>query len=317
MDKLKLIIDTDIGDDIDDLQALTLALLSPEVELLAVTTVCGDTARRARLVGLLLEAVDRPEVPVAWGAGCPLLHPGRAAQFDGHNLDLSRVEHRPVDTPAALLLTQLINEHQGQVCLLTLGALTNVALALNLDPRLPGKVRQSYLMGGCFDARPEMHHRVEYNIRCDPEAASVVLAAGFNLIVGLDVTTQVELPGDHLDPLRDCSHPLAQLYVAAVEDYLSIHRRNRNVPHDALTLASLLKPDIITTESVEVGVELRGEFTRGVTVAAGRSSAEGSGLAPARVAVAVDAPAFREFYLERLYGLCSRSDDPGRLPEGG
>ena len=307
MDRLKLIIDTDIGDDIDDLQALTLALLSPEVDLLAVTTVCGDTARRAKLVGLLLEATGRTEVPVASGAGSPLLHPGRATQFDGHNLDLSGVQLEPVETPAALLLTQLIQTHQGRVSLLTLGALTNVALALSLDPRLPGKVHQYHLMGGCFTARPELHHRVEYNIRCDPEAASVVFAAGFNLtIVGLDITTQVELSRDHLDPLRGSSHPLAKLYVAAVEDYLSIHRRNHNVPHDAVTLATLLSPDIITTESLDVAVELRGEYTRGVTVDAHHSPVEGLQLTPARVAVAVDGGAFRKFYLDRLYTLCER-----------
>lgn len=305
MGTVKLIIDTDIGDDIDDLQALTLALLSPEVELLAVTTVCGDTDRRARLVQLLLEAAGRSGVPVARGAGSPLLSPGRATKFDGHNLDLSGVRQESVETPAAVLLTQLVRQHQGQVALLTLGALTNVALALGLDPRLPGKVSRYSLMGGCFGARTELRHRVEYNISCDPEAAAAVFGAGFDLtIVGLDVTTQVELSKDHLDPLRGSSHPLAKLYVAAVEDYVSLHNRKRNVPHDALTLAAMLQPELIRTESLEVGVELQGRYTRGVTVGARGTSAQAPGLATAQVAVAVDVPAFREFYLERLYSLC-------------
>ena len=305
METVKLIIDTDVGDDIDDLQALTLALVSPEVELLAVTTVCGDTGRRARLARLLLEAGDRPGVPVAPGAGSPLLSPGRGAKFDGHNLDLSGVRQEPLDTPAAVFLTQLIHQHQGDVALVTLGALTNVALALGLDPRLPGKVSRYSLMGGCFCARPQVGHRVEYNVGCDPEAAAVVCAAGFDLtIVGLDITTQVELPKDHLDPLRTSSHPLAKLYVAAVEDYLSLRDRNRNVPHDALTLAAMLRPGLIDTELLEVRVELRGRYTRGVTISGRRIADEGVGLVPARVAVAVDGPAFREFYLERLYTLC-------------
>ena len=305
MEKVKLVIDTDIGDDVDDLQALTLALVSPEVELLGVTTVWGDTARRAKLARLLLEAGGQPEVPVARGAGSPLLHPGRAAQFDGHNLNLSAVAEERVDTPAALFLVQLIQAHQGEVALLSLGALTNLALALALDPRLPGKVRQYYLMGGSFGLRPELPHQVEYNIGCDPEAGAVVFAAGFELtIVGLDVTTQVELSRDHLEPLRASSHPLAKLYVAAVEDYLAVHRRNHNVPHDALTLAALLRPELIRTESAEVGVELRGEHTRGWTLRAERST--GEPLRPARLAFAVDGPAFRQFYLERLYSLCSR-----------
>jgi len=92
MDRVKLFIDTDIGDDIDDLQALTLALVSPEVDLVGVTTVWGNTLRRAKLVRKLLEAAGRKDVPVAPGAGSPLLRPGRATAFDGHNLDLGVLE---------------------------------------------------------------------------------------------------------------------------------------------------------------------------------------------------------------------------------
>jgi len=305
METFKLIIDTDIGDDIDDLQALTLALVSPEVELLAVTTVCGDTHRRARLARLLLEAGERSEVPVAPGAGSPLLSPGRGSKFDGHNLDLNGVRREPVDTPAAVLLSQLIHQHQGDVALVTLGALTNVALALGLDPRLPGKVSRYSLMGGCFCSQPQLHLHVEYNVGCDPEAAAVVCGAGFDLtIVGLDITTQVELTRDHLDPLRTSSHPLAKIYVDAVEDYLSVRGRACNVPHDALTLAAMLRPELIDTEPLEVRVELQGRYTRGVTISGRRIADEGVGLVPARVVVAVDGPGFREFYLERLYTLC-------------
>ena len=306
MDRLKLLIDTDIGDDIDDLQALTLALVSPEVELVGVSTVCGDTARRARMVRLLLEAAGREEVAVAAGAGSPLLRPGRATQFGGHNLDLAAVEREPEAVPAAVMLTRTFQEDQGNVSLLTLGALTNVALALHLDPRLPGKVHRYYLMGGEFGAGPEgrRHLQAEYNIGCDPEAAAVAFAAGFNLtVVGLDVTTQVKLSADHLDPLRTSSHPLARLYVAAVEDSLTLQNRNWNVPHDALTLAAMLRPELIRTEPLTVGVELRGRHTRGVTLAVEGTSGEESALTPAQVAVGVDVPAFREFYLERLYTL--------------
>lgn len=306
MDRLKLFIDTDIGDDIDDLQALTLALVSPEVELVGVTTVWGDTQRRARLVRLLLEAAGRDEVPVAAGAGSPLLRPGRATKFGGHNLDLGEVKREPETEPAPVLLTRIFQQDQGSVSLLTLGALTNVALALHLDHRLPGKVQRCYLMGGDFGAAPERrrHLQSEYNIRCDPEAAAVVFAAGFDLtVVGVDITTQVKLPADHLDPLRTSSHPLARLYVAAVEDFLTLYGRDWNIPHDAITLAAMLRPDLIRTEPLAVGVELCGNYARGVTLGV-REGGETAALGPARVAVEVDGEAFREFYLDRLYTLC-------------
>jgi len=305
MDRIKLFIDTDIGDDIDDLQALTLALVSPEVELVGVTTVWGNTLRRAKLVRKLLEAAGRGDVPVAAGTGAPLLHPGRATTFDGHNLDLGSLEKEPLETPGPLMLAEAFQEDQGTTVLLTLGALTNVALALHLDSRLPGKIRRYFMMGGCFGARAELRNRLEYNIRCDPEAAAVVFSTGFDLtIVGLDVTTQVELPRAHLDPLRTSNHPLARLYVSAVEDYLSLHSTNRNIPHDALTLAALLRPELLATEELQVGVELCGDYTRGTTLGAQPPSCDVSGFGPAKVAVRVDAPAFREFYLERLYRLC-------------
>jgi len=287
MDRIKLFIDTDIGDDIDDLQALTLALVSPEVELVGVTTVWGNTLRRAKLVRKLLEAAGRGDVPVAAGTGAPLLHPGRATTFDGHNLDLGSLEKEPLETPGPLMLAEAFQEDQGTTVLLTLGALTNVALALHLDSRLPGKTRRYFMMGGCFGARAELRNRLEYNIRCDPEAAAVVFSTGFDLtIVGLDVTTQVELPRAHLDPLRTSNHPLARLYVSAVED------------------SALLRPELLATEELQVGVELCGDYTRGTTLGAQPPSCDVSGFGPAKVAVRVDAPAFREFYLERLYRLC-------------
>jgi purine nucleosidase len=311
VDRIPLIIDTDIGDDIDDLQALALALASPEVDLLAVTTVFGDTGRRASLARLLLEAAGRPEVPVARGATSPLLAPGRESRFGGHGLDLADVRQGPVETPAPVLLAQLIRQHEGEVELLTIGALTNIALALALEPELPKQVRRYHLMGGCFGARPQLHATVEYNIRCDPEAAAAVFAAGFNLtVVGLDVTTQVELSGEHLEPLRRSVHPLAKLYVAAVGHFLSQRghagqqARQSNIPHDVLTLAALLRPELIKTEPMPVAVELRGEHTRGLTVTARRPPQGQPAPATAQVAVAVDAPAFRDFYLERLYRLC-------------
>jgi len=305
MPRIPLIMDTDIGDDIDDLQALVLALASPEVDLLAVTTVFGDTERRASLARLLLEAAGRPEVPVARGATSPLLAPGRESRFGGHGVDLNGVRQGPVETPAPLLLTQLIRQQQGEVELLTIGALTNIALALALRPELPKEVRRYHLMGGCFGARPQLHSTAEYNIRCDPEAAAAVFAAGFNLtVVGLDVTTQVELSADHLEPLQRSAHPLARLYVAAVGHFLAQGSRRSNIPHDVLTLAALLRPELIQTEPMPVAVELRGEYTRGLTVTPHRAAQERPPAATARVAVAVDARAFRDFYLDRLYRLC-------------
>ena len=183
-----VIIDTDIGDDIDDALALAMALRSPEVELLAVTTVFQRAELRARLALLLLEAYGRPEIPVHVGADRPLLGSVRP---DWAPNQAGALEGGPVGSPAAGHAAEILvreGMRRDDLVLVAVGAMTNVALAFALEPRLAERVRVVAMAGAWDRGGPE------WNVQCDPEAVAAVLAAGARVdFVGLDVTTKVVL----------------------------------------------------------------------------------------------------------------------------
>lgn len=285
---VKLIIDTDVGDDIDDAFALALAAKSPEVELLAVTTVYGRVDLRAKLASMVLAAHGRPDVAVAMGARRPLVSGGppgapcqaaAAESWEGRNI----VKRHAVD----LLLDVLRSE--GDATVVTLGPLTNVALALLKDKEAFGRARL-VVMGGCL-SKPV----AEYNIKCDPEAAAVVLSSGVPVtLVGLDVTMRCTMTDEMLKLLatRDSEgvRALRRLY-----ELWRQRCRRRPILHDPLAVAVSFMPRLVRAEPMRVAVELRGEYTRGLTVRV-------SGEPNASVCVDVDSEAFLALFRERVLG---------------
>lgn len=190
---LPLILDTDIGSDIDDALALAFLLNEPKCELLGVTTVTGNTAERAALAEWICREAGRSEIPVFHGLEGPLLHgPGQpktpqvAALPEGFE---SRAQ------PEAIrFLRQTIRERPGEVTLLAIGPLTNVATLFLVAPEIPSLLKELVLMGGSFDlTEPGRRYRSEWNCRCDPMAAAVVFARSALRTAGLDVTLQVQI----------------------------------------------------------------------------------------------------------------------------
>src|SRR5829696_8984135 len=164
-----VILDTDIGTDVDDILALVVLARAVELELIGVTTVYGDSSLRARMTRLVLDQMNRPHIPIGVGARETLI--GRPVWWAGHEgqgiLGLDRVQ---IDegTTAADLLHQAATEHRRRLELFAIGPLTNVAEAISADESFATSLRHLYIMGGAF-----WMEQAEHNIKSDPEAAEI------------------------------------------------------------------------------------------------------------------------------------------------
>ena len=296
---MKLVIDCDPGH--DDAIALLLALASPEVELLGVTTVHGNQTLDKTTDNALrvLELVGRGDVPVAAGADRPLArdlhvaaHVHGESGLDGPELPAATAT--PVERPA---VDFLLEHATAGVTLVPLGPLTNVALALDRGLR-PERI---VLMGGAI-AEGNMTPAAEFNIWADPEAAQRVFHAGVPVtMIGLDVTHRALLTPAWGERFRGAGR-VGTFVAELVEFFKRYHARtygwNGAPIHDALALAHAFRPELVRTEHVNVEVELESELCRGRTVVDRWHRTEREPNAD--VGVEVDGDAFLELLLERI-----------------
>ncbi len=308
----RIIFDTDMGTDVDDCLALALILSSPEVSLEGVTCVYGDVDLRARMVLKLLQLHGHPPVPVTVGAREPML--GRRPVFwPGHEgvglLEPGDEELVPDAEHAADFIVRMVSENPGQIHLVAVGPLTNVALAFLKEPRLPQQLAHLTIMAGAIrgDSGFDLPY-VEHNVACDPEAAHVVLSAGApTTLVPLDVTTKVEITRDGVDRVRAGGTAFHEAVARQVELYPRFAEEGRTFLHDPLAVGALLAPETLSTRSLHVDVELEGRYAAGATLVRIPDEDERSGT---QVALGVEAEAFEEFFLKRLEGA------PASAPHG-
>jgi inosine-uridine nucleoside N-ribohydrolase len=289
---MPILIDTDIGDDIDDALALAFALNSPEVDLRAVTTVFGAVDVRTRLALKLLATWGRGDIPVGTGRAAPLL--GSAPEhMPNQAVVLDEGERLPGASPLAAdeLILQTAAEAGGQLTLLTIGAMTNAAVALLRDPSLARRARL-VVMGGHVGRQ-----QAEWNIRCDPEAARVCLESGIPLtLVGLDVTMQCRMRREDVDAVAARGTAATTLLSRLIDAWAGTgdgQGKRTPILHDPLAVAVAFRPELVTLERRRMAVETRGEFTRAFTVPV-------PGEANADVCVGVDAAGFVRLFQERL-----------------
>jgi inosine-uridine nucleoside N-ribohydrolase len=282
--KMPIILDTDIGTDIDDAFALALIINSTELELLGVTTVAGDTQARARLAAKMLwEAGGRwRDVPIYAGP------PGKPQPIDQTRWANGFSSPALHMSGAVDFMRTEINRRPGRVTLIAIGELTNVAALLKSDPSMAKKIKLIAMMGGSIargygpDSKPE----AEWNIKSNPEAARTVFSSGVPLLMApLDVTAMLQLDAagrrrvfTHLTPLTNA---LTILY----------HLWGNETPtlFDPMAVAMLLDPKICETRQLAIEVDGQG-FTR---VAKGKP-------ANARVGMQTDPKKFFDFYLSRV-----------------
>lgn len=273
---MKVVIDTDPG--VDDALAILLAAASPELELLGLTTVFGncpvDVATRNAL--MLLDVVGRPDVPVARGAAAPIASPYLGPVPQVHGVDgmgdggpLPPPTGVPVAESAAEFLCRTAARHPGEVTILAVGPLTNLALALRLRPDLDTLVERVVVMGGNALVPGNATPAAEANMRNDPEAADLVLGARWPVtMVGLDVTHRVNLRGADIDRLTATPSPAGRHLARALPLYRSFFERTNGLDgiyvHDPTAVACLLDPAAFAVSRWPVRVETQG-ISRGKT----------------------------------------------------
>ena len=277
----KIIIDTDPG--IDDAMAIFYALSSPKLDVLALTTIFGNTHTTTSTINALrlLDIAGRSEIPVAQGAADNLTGTYRGpADFvhgeDGQgNTHLPESERTAIAASAAELIVELVNAQPGEITLVPLGPLTNIALAIQLDPQLPAKLDQIVLMGGNAFCAGNATAGAEANIYNDPEAADVVLGAACRLVmVGLDVTHKVVMYPHHLRQISEIETPTAQ-HLAKIIPFYSVFQTmvsgvEELVIHDSTTITYLLSPQLFTWVELPVRVDCGQSVCRGNTLISDR-----------------------------------------------
>jgi len=313
----KVILDVDTG--VDDAVAVILALRSPELEVLGITTVAGnvDVCSATRNTLHVLELLGRTDVPVCPGAGGPIT-PGSwsvGEMFHGAGglggVRVPEPSARPRGEHAVDFIRRAVREEApGELTLITTAPMTNVALSLLIEPDLAERLAAIVSMGGAFGTTREgagnSSPRAEFNVWFDPVAAKVVYGSGARVYaVGLDVTTRRDASisretydrlAESPDPVGRFVHSILGAYVEAV-GYAPMH--------DPMAVASVIEPDLLTFELLPVDVEVCGELTRGETVADFREfDAEVPRRRPnVHVAVDVDGPGFLRLLLGRVASL--------------
>lgn len=270
MTKKKIIIDTDPG--VDDAMAILFALRCPELDLLGLTTVCGnvdvDLGTRNALILREFEGIKPRQLPIARGADKPLEVPYRGAADFVHGEDgLGNLDHadpisEPIGQTAAEFLAETVMANPGEITLVPIGPLTNLALALELEPRFVENVAEIVLMGGAARAPGNVSPVAEANIHWDPHAAQKVFSAGWPItMVGLDVTTKVVTDQAYLESLR--ASRAGDFVFRISRFYQKFHEKRHGLAglhtHDPSAIAFLIQPELFEAEPGEIRVELEGE----------------------------------------------------------
>ena len=282
----KIIFDTDPG--VDDAMALLLALSSPEIDVVGVTTVFGNSNVESTTVNALnlLHLADRMDIPVAKGAGQPMVLPlGLTGEFVHGDDGMGSInwwqpnhpEHKPVDKHAAQLIVDMIMSNPGEITLVPVGPLTNIGLALQLEPRIAQNVRNVVIMGGSVAAGGNVSPVAEANIHNDPHAASLVFSAPWDVtMAGMDVTTAVKMNDDLFAALGQSQNKFGQFIARVIPFYQKFHREHYGYTHgatdthDPSAIAYLIDPTLFKGERWSIKVPLDG-------LAAGMTMADRSG----------------------------------------
>ena len=302
----KIIIDNDPGH--DDAINLLLALASDELEILGITCVHGNVGLDRTTVNALkmLELAGKT-VPVYAGADRPLLRdPIHAESVHGK----SGLEGPVLPDPtlaleterAAEFIVRSVLEHPGEVTLVPTGPLTNIALALRLEPKIAALIPHIVLMGGSTDFG-NFTPAAEFNILADPHAASIVFSSGVPITMfGLNVTHQVLATPERVEKFRRLESPVGDVVVSLLEFFKLSYERRYDFAgpalHDPCTVAYLLRPELFTLREMNVEIELGAGPSYGRTVC-DVWNVTGK-VKNARVALSADADGFFELLLERV-----------------
>ncbi|MGB6191738.1 MAG: nucleoside hydrolase [Terracidiphilus sp.] len=259
-----VILDTDIGDDIDDAFALALALRSPELKILGITTAFGDTELRARLVDRYLAAVGRTDIPVAAGVSTPASNVFTQAAYARREPD-----HQHPD--AVEFLLGQIRSHPGEITLIGIGPLTNVEAAIKRDPETFRKLRRVVIMGGSvhrgYDTKDGVSDKpdAEWNVKCDPAGAKALLASGVPVFMMPLDSTQVHLEQTEREAIFAHGSPVTDQVTLLYHQWMAGSEGHWATPtlFDPVAVTYTFRPDLCPATPMRIEVDGEG-FTRPV-----------------------------------------------------
>ena len=283
----RIILDTDIGDDIDDAYCLSLILSSPELALEGVITVYGPVDRRAQIARKLLRLAGRDEITVM-----PGLCSGGDHQVVPNQHPWAADEEAPGGDGVAFALQKIL-ENPGEISLLCIGALSNAAALLDADPGVAGALKRVVVMGGSVyrGYGAGQGPVAEYNIRCDAAAARTVFQKARNLQVGpLDITASAVLRPEHLEAIAASPRPLARAMAELLPYWQEGDPQRRPCLHDPLVAALMIRPSFARGRPLRIEVS-----DDGMTVPA-------QGDPNAFVYLDPDLEPFFRFFVSRLAG---------------
>ena len=309
----RVIIDTDPG--IDDTAAILMALASSELDVVALTTTFGNASVETCTANALriLEAAGRSDIPVFMGAGKPLLRAANAGWAshihggDGLGEIIGSQEQGPKtevqDKHAVPAIIDAVMGSPGEITVLALGRMTNVALAISLEPRMAGAVQEIVVMGGAVTVPGNVSGVATANLHEDPESASIVYRSGASIVqVGLDVCNRVTVSPEQLEAIAGTGSPATDLLSEATgylrEAYI---RTGRIRPDDGVryndmpAIGYAIDPSLFSVRPAYVEIETHSELTKGQTVAD-----FGAAEPNARICLEVDAEALTAMFTERL-----------------
>jgi len=273
----RIIIDTDPG--IDDALAILLALASPEVILEGLTIVHGNCSADQGTINALsiLELAHAEQIPVAKGATLPLVQPSLLApETHGETgigyAKLPKPKTNPTNLNAVDFLIEKVLKSPGEITIVPIGPLTNIALAIRLEPRFAKAVKELVIMGGAIRHEGNTTPLAEFNTYVDPHATHIVFHSGIPItLVPLDVTYDCILTPADIKRLKETNTPLTQFVVDATRFYVEFHDEYQKIEgcviNDPLALALVFAPQLVDTQSLYVDVDISGGVSMAKTFA--------------------------------------------------
>jgi purine nucleosidase len=244
-------LDTDIGSDVDDILALVMLAKAPELDLVGITTVYGDTILRAKIARATCQMLERPDIDIIPGAPKPIS--GRQVYWAGHEGEgIPDLETISIDSgkKAETYLVEKATALAGEIEILAIGPLTNIAKAIELSPDFAKQVKHLYIMGGAY-----WLDRPEHNIRCDVDAAQTVFDSGIPITaIGLDLTLRVWITEKDVKRISTLPHQLGETLENQIHSWWVFRDLDRNHPHDPLAALSMIRPELFRFEYCNVTI---------------------------------------------------------------
>jgi inosine-uridine nucleoside N-ribohydrolase len=314
----KIIFDTDFAyPPQDDAMTLFFVLNCPELQILGITTVAGNKSLNVAVADSLkvLELTNRTEIPVFRGAAAPLMHEGTEWDTKRHG---GWYANEPAPAPpggfakkkieplnAVDFLVNTVTQHPGQVTILAIGPLTNIAMAMRMDPTFAGKVKQLVIMGGAIASQPDGggNHtpNAEFNFYVDPEAAQIVLRSGIPIVLSpLNISRKSKFSKEWYDKIVAVDTPITRLIKERLGPGFEKNPTRSGLMYDQIAAATLIDPTLMKTVELYVDVDVNHAANYGVSVGAPQPWPGGEGARKMTVQTDLDWDRFIRLYVERV-----------------